>query len=129
MLHCIKRRLLTVVVSRAPAPVYTAYPQTAPTYAQTPPIVAASANGAAYTYPAAQYPAASPAPLAASTPSVPYYPQPTIAGGSAVTYSAAEGTYQVSLLHYHWSRASECYLRQQFYAIKNHLGQIPPMSY
>jgi len=94
------QRVPGAAAGAAPAPVaaYSAYPQTAPTYAAAPatPIVAASANAAAYSYPA-QYAAATPQPLAASTPSVPaaaYYPQPTIAGGSAVTYSAADGAYQ-----------------------------------
>jgi len=96
----------------APVAAYTAYPQTAPTYAAAAapatPIVAASAN-AAYTYPA-QYAAATAQPLSATTPSgVPaaaYYPQPSIAGGSAVTYSAADGSYQARPTYSHTQMAA-----------------------
>merc|ERR1712155_52293 len=71
----------------------------APVAASTATSIVASANAAAaYPYPAAQYPATPSVPLAASTP---YYPQPTLAGATGVTYSAADGSYQARPTYSH----------------------------
>ena len=87
---------------QAPVAAYTATTPYTPTYAAAAApatsIVASANAAAAYTYPAAQYPATPSVPLAASTP---YYPQPTLAGATGVTYSAADGSYQARPTYSH----------------------------